>query len=175
MKTLFLDVDTQNDFVLPAGALYAPGAERVIPVVAKLNRFAMEKDSALISTACLHAENDPEFRTWPPHCIAGTIGQLKPQATLVGQTIFTKQTTDVFLNPDWLPLLHQLGAERYVVYGVVTEVCVRFACEGLLRMGAPVSVVSDAICSLNNEHADAFLQDIQSRGGTVLSSLQILG
>ena len=40
MKPLFVDVDTQNDFVLPAGALYAPGAEHVIPAVAKLNRYA---------------------------------------------------------------------------------------------------------------------------------------
>ena len=30
MKTVFMDVDTQLDFLYPAGALYVPGAERLI-------------------------------------------------------------------------------------------------------------------------------------------------
>ena len=38
MNTVFLDVDTQIDFLYPAGALYVPGAEAIVPVVAKLNR-----------------------------------------------------------------------------------------------------------------------------------------
>ena len=38
--TLFFDIDTQIDFVYPAGALYVPGAEHILPVVAELNRRA---------------------------------------------------------------------------------------------------------------------------------------
>ena len=30
MKTVFFDVDTQLDFVFPAGALYVPGAENIV-------------------------------------------------------------------------------------------------------------------------------------------------
>ena len=37
MKTAFIDVDTQIDFMFPAGALYVPGAELVLPQVATLN------------------------------------------------------------------------------------------------------------------------------------------
>ena len=40
MKTVFFDVDTQLDFLYPAGALYVPGAERIVPAIARLNRFA---------------------------------------------------------------------------------------------------------------------------------------
>src|SRR5689334_10348127 len=36
----FFDIDTQIDFLFPAGALYSPGAERIIEPVARLNRFA---------------------------------------------------------------------------------------------------------------------------------------
>ena len=32
MKTVFFDVDTQCDFLLPAGALYVPGAERFLKI-----------------------------------------------------------------------------------------------------------------------------------------------
>ena len=40
MKTVFFDVDTQIDFLYPAGALYVPGAEKVVEQIAALNRFA---------------------------------------------------------------------------------------------------------------------------------------
>ena len=40
MKTAFFDVDTQIDFLYPAGALYVPGAERIVPAIAALNRYA---------------------------------------------------------------------------------------------------------------------------------------
>ncbi len=40
MKTVFFDVDTQIDFLYPAGALYVPGAETIVDRIAALNRFA---------------------------------------------------------------------------------------------------------------------------------------
>ena len=39
MKTLFFDIDSQIDFIFPAGALYVPGAEQIIPA-SRLNRYA---------------------------------------------------------------------------------------------------------------------------------------
>ena len=41
MKTVFFDIDTQVDFMLPAGALYVPGAERMLPVIAKQRSAAI--------------------------------------------------------------------------------------------------------------------------------------
>ena len=72
MITVFLDIDTQIDFMFPAGSLYVPGAERIIDTVARLNRHAAASGSRLVSTMDAHLENDPEFRTWPAHCVAGT-------------------------------------------------------------------------------------------------------
>jgi len=175
MRPLFVDVDTQNDFVLPAGSLYAPGAERVIPKVEALNRLAAERQLGLISTACAHEENDAEFLAWPPHCVKGTVGQLKPNSTLVGvgQILFEKQHTDVFLDTRFVPLLNEMGATEYVVFGVVTEVCVRFAAEGLLRMGKPVTIVGDAVCALSEPAAQNFLERFIQAGGRVCDSAEI--
>ena len=167
MNTVFFDVDTQLDFVSPAGALYVPGAEKRLPVIAALNRRAPR----LVSTVDAHAENDIEFRTWPHHCIVGTLGQRKPAELLVpGQIVFEKVTTDAFLNPRLLPLLSELSADRYVVYGVVTEICVRFAALGLLAMGKPVDVVTDAVELLNPAAADAFYAEFTARGGRMVTS-----
>src|SRR5271167_2976989 len=82
MKTVFLDVDTQIDFLFPAGALYVPGAEDTVPNLALLTRHALARGHQIISTVDAHSEDDPEFTVWKPHCIVGTIGQQKAAATL---------------------------------------------------------------------------------------------
>jgi nicotinamidase/pyrazinamidase len=83
MKTVFFDIDSQLDFLYPAGALYVPHAERIIPAIARLNRFAASHGIPVVSTTDAHTEDDPEFSVWPPHCIAGTWGQRKAEAKLV--------------------------------------------------------------------------------------------
>jgi nicotinamidase/pyrazinamidase len=183
MKTVFFDIDTQIDFVFPAGALYVPGAERILGEVSRLNRYAVENDMPLISTMDAHAENDPEFRTWPAHCVAGTVGQAKPQSTLSGtrvvvgakaaaieglnaqQIILEKVTTNCFDNPNLEAVLGALEADRYVVYGVVTEICVRFAALGLLRTGKQVEVVTNAVRHLSEGARDAMLAEFTAAGG----------
>src|SRR5438874_11918549 len=87
MKTVFFDVDTQIDFLYPAGALYVPVAETIVDRIAALNRYAASHVIPVVSTADAHTENDPEFRDWPPHCVAGTAGQQKPAATLLGKRV----------------------------------------------------------------------------------------
>ncbi len=166
MKTVFFDVDTQIDFLFPAGALYVPGAERLIPIIAKLNRGA----PTLISTADAHSEDDPEFKLYPPHCVAGTLGQRKPRELLVpGQIMLEKQSTNCFTAPALPGLLAELSAERYIVYGVVTEICVMHAALGLLKTGKRVEIVTDAVKALNEAAAQAFFADFQASGGHLIN------
>ena len=83
MKTAFFDMDTQIDFLFPAGSLYVPGAERLIPALRRLNHYAAAHGIPLVSDTCAHTEDDPEFRDWPAHCVIGTVGQLKPPELLL--------------------------------------------------------------------------------------------
>ncbi len=185
MKTVFFDVDTQIDFLYPAGALYVPGAERILDKIAALNRHAAATGSPLVSTMDAHLENDPEFRTWPAHCVAGTVGQQKPASTLLTrrltvppvewaeridefeQLLLEKRHNDCFTNPNLEALLLAFDAERYVVYGVVTEICVQYAAMGLVERGKRVELVRDAVRSLNEAEAAKFLDKFRSEGGAV--------
>jgi nicotinamidase/pyrazinamidase len=169
MPRSFLDIDTQIDFLYPAGALYVPGAERIIPTLAMLNRFAIARGIPAVSTVCAHSENDIEFRDWPPHCVVGTVGQQKPAALLAGQRIFEKQTTDLFASPAAERLIADLDADEFVVYGVATEVCVRFAAFGLLERGKRVTVVENAVMHLDKPQAAAFWKELKERGGEIAS------
>ncbi len=177
MSTVFFDVDTQNDFVLPAGALYVPGAEKIIPVVGRLNQFAADLGHRLISTVDAHTENDPEFRTWRPHCVLGTYGQQKPSSTIVttGQTIFPKITTNAFASGEMDVLLDAIGGTRYIVYGVVTEICVDAVVRGLLRRGVSgIQVVTDAVRHLDGAAADRLFADVEAAGGKLITATEIM-
>jgi nicotinamidase/pyrazinamidase len=183
MTTVFVDVDSQLDFLYPAGALYVPHAERIVPAIAHLNRYAAQRGIPVISTADAHFEDDPEFRVWPRHCVAGTLGQRKQESTLLErrvtipnrdcelaiegaqQIIVEKQTVDVFAAPNLARVLQRLPAGRYVVYGVVTEICILYAARGLLELGKPVIVVTDAIATLKAEDSARALAEIRSLGG----------
>jgi len=130
----------------------------------------------VVSTVDAHAENDPEFAVWPPHCVAGTWGQHKAQATLVdnaSQIIVEKQTVDVFLSPNLVRVVEELNADRYVVYGVVTEICVLSAVRGLLRTGKPVTVVTDAVEALTAEASVRALEEVRAGGGTLATVAEI--
>ncbi len=185
MKTVFVDVDTQLDFLYPAGALYVPKAERIIPALAQLNRYAAQHGIPVISTTDAHAEDDPEFAKWPPHCIGGTTGQHKAEPTLLDrrvvipnrdcdlaidgaqQIIVEKQTVDVFEAPNLSRVVDLLAADRYVVYGVVTEICVQYAVRGLLKTGKKVIVVTDAVETLKPEASQHALEEMCA-GGAML-------
>jgi nicotinamidase/pyrazinamidase len=170
MTTVFFDIDTQIDFMYPTGALYVPGAERLLPVIADLNRRA----PVVISTMCSHTEDDPEFDIYGHHCVAGTLGQRKPAALLVNdakrQILFPKAQLDVFTVPDLAPLLERLGADRYVVYGVVTEICVKCAVFGLLKTGKRVELVTDAIQALDRSIAEQALAEFAAAGGVLTTA-----
>jgi nicotinamidase/pyrazinamidase len=175
VKTVFFDIDTQIDFMYPAGALYVPGAERILPAVAGLNRRA----PFLISTMCAHSEDDPEFKIYPHHCVVDTIGQRKPAVTMPEKSgparhvILQKQELDCFSNPRLVPLLDELNPDRCVVYGVVTEICVRLAAFGLLKMGKRVEIVTDAVQALDESTARKMFAELTAAGGhlTTASSL----
>lgn len=168
MKTAYIDVDTQMDFVFPSGALYVPGAEHILGRVAELNRLAVAGGHLLIATLDAHTENDPEFQSWPPHCVAGTLGQRKPEMTVLGGAErVLKQSVDCFTNPRMEALLVEHGITDAVVYGVVTEICVRNAVRGLQERGIRVRLESGAMRELSAESRDLFFEEVRARGGTI--------
>ncbi len=192
---IFWDVDTQRDFMLPGGALYVPGAEKLIPRLERLVNAAREGRVWLVSSADAHTLQDPELTQWPPHCLKGTPGQQKIPETLTDdvvvipnqpvtlpedlfqhrQVILEKQALDVFTNPNTEALVERLGPQReYVVFGVVTEYCVRHTVLGLLQRGCPVAVVTDAIETLDPAAGQKALEEFTAHGARLITTEQAL-
>ena len=195
-NVVFWEVDAQADFMLPGGKLYVPGAEKLLPNIRRLTDAARQGRVFLVSHGCYHTKDDPEFAIFPPHCVQGTPGaNLVPEAltdkvvtvpndpaaslpddlSRYQQILLEKQTLNIFESRHADELVERLGPNvEFVVFGVVTEFCVRFAAKGLLERGRRVSVVRDAIETLNSEDGKRAVAELQALGATFITTEQAL-
>lgn len=189
--TLYWDVDTQYDFMFSDGLLYVPAAEEILGALARLTRHARATGIRIFGSIDHHESDDaelshtPDFRTtFPAHCLAGSAGAEKVDATRPrtplyvdatpvdvqetlrhsGEIVVRKQRFDVFTNPNTERLVAALAPDEIVVYGVAQDVCNRFAIEGLLARGYRVTAVRDAMKPIDPVAGAQLLADWARRG-----------
>lgn len=92
IERVFVDVDVQNDFCEPGGALYVKGSPN--EVYGALTRHAVERGIPILGSVDSHAWDAWEFASndrpapsgdkpnFPDHCVKGTHGWLKVKGTL---------------------------------------------------------------------------------------------
>jgi nicotinamidase/pyrazinamidase len=195
-KIIFWQVDAQEDFMAPSGKLYVPGAEKLLHNIRRLTDAARQGRVLLVSHGCIHTEDDPEFAQFPSHCVSGTPGaNLVPEALTekyvtvpnhpaaklpndleqFQQILLEKQTLDIFESHHAEALLDRLPRDaEFIVFGVVTEYCVRLAAKGLLERGRRVAVVSDAIETLNPAEARRTMAELKAMGATTITTNEAL-
>jgi nicotinamidase/pyrazinamidase len=169
-RTIFWDVDTQVDFMLPSGALPVPGAVAILANLSRLTAAARALGITIVHTADDHDPDDPEIAdppdfvdTFPAHCLRGTLGAERMAETAAGpdaadippdgagidlkavaaapEVVLRKNRFDAFSNPAAAPLLRALAPDRIVVFGVALEVCDRYAVEGMLALDPRFEIV----------------------------------
>jgi nicotinamidase/pyrazinamidase len=195
-ETVFVDIDTQFDFMDPSGKLYVPGSTGIVDALERLFSFAARTRTPVISSVDDHAPDDPEFQQWPPHCVQGTPGQQKIPETILSralvitpeqspaapqdllreydQLIFPKATLDAFDSPSFSRLVDNLNAGRYVVFGVATDYCVRLAAKGLLERGQRVQVVEDAIRAVAPETGEQARRELIDLGAEWVRTADVI-
>lgn len=192
-KILFIDIDTQNDFMFKEGNLYVPDAENIIENLKKLTEFAYRNNIPIFSSVDSHTQDDPEFKQFPPHCIKGTEGQKKINETKIKealfipsdrtveidftkyrQFIFEKDKLSVFSNPNFEKAIEEIGKEIFVVYGVATEYCVKECVEGLLERNKKVYIVVDAIKGVDEKKGKKFLKYASSKDTSLIKTSVLL-
>jgi nicotinamidase/pyrazinamidase len=187
--TVFWDVDTQTDFMLPDGKLYVPGAEETVQAMKRLVDAARDAGIVHVASADDHEltdeeiSDDPDYRmTYPPHCLRGTRGARKipqteqedpvpitleslPERYFAGREfLLLKKSFDVFTNPNTDRLLERLDPDEIVVFGVATDVCDDAAIRAFLDRGRAVRFVEDAARGLDEGRVAACTAAWRERG-----------
>jgi nicotinamidase/pyrazinamidase len=173
-ETALVVVDVQNDFADPAGGLYVPGGEHVVPLVNAEVEAAQAAGAAVFYTQDWHPAVTPHFAehggSWPIHCVQGTWGaELHPDLRVVGPVVrkgssgedgysgfsqrdpVTGQTVPTELDR----LLRDAGVTRVVVAGLAQDVCVKETALDAARLGYEVTVVLAATRAVELQEGDA--------------------
>jgi nicotinamidase/pyrazinamidase len=189
---VFLDIDTQRDFLDPGGALYVPGSVEILPNLRRLTDFAIDHKIPILATACSHHPDDPELTVFPAHCIAHTPGQARVPATarpfsvildveerlsgeLPPHLTLLKRELNVFSRSDTEELVARYNRDSptWVVYGVATDYCVREAVDELMQRHFKVAIVVDAIHAIDRS-AEASLLSKFARGGALMTLTEVV-
>jgi len=144
--------------------------------------------------------NTPDFKdTFPPHCMIGTLGQAKIDATRPldplwidyskyavkgleetvrrhrGEIYFRKKRFDVFSNPNVDTVLRIVDPEEVVVYGVTLDICDAYAVEGFLkRQRYKIYLVEDAVKPISREKGEELVKKWVKAGVKLLNTDSIV-
>ena len=174
MKSALIVVDMQKDFCYPDGKLF--GGERVTKIFESVVRAvssAREK-MPVIFTQDYHRKDDPEFRIWPEHCVAGTKGAEIIDEIEVKENdyIVRKRRYSAFFGTDLDLTLREFGIERLYLAGVLTNICVLHTAGDAALRGYDVAVIKDCTAALNDydyEYALKHMENVFSAEITTLN------
>ena len=172
-RTALIVVDVQNDFADPAGSLYVPGGESVVPVLDAEIERATTAGALVVYTQDWHPEVTPHFAKdggiWPVHCVQDTWGAaLHPDLLVQGPVVrkgsngedgysgFTMRdpVSGETIPTDLERLIREREIERVVVGGLATDYCVKETALDARRLGYDTVLLPDAIRPVDLQDGD---------------------
>lgn len=146
---VFVDVDTLNDF-FAKGALPVPNADVIKPILNKITKLAKDENIPVLKLCDCHDGKEAEMFVnggpFPLHCMKETEGAATLRETAHSKAIvFKKQTYDGFTNPNLAQWLTDNKVTEAWVYGVVGNICVEAAVNGLRKLGIRTYVFENAV------------------------------
>ena len=192
---VLIDLNTQCDYFLARGAVPVANRSDVIPNIRRLFEWARHWSVPVISSLDAHRADEP-FNGVPRHCIDRTPGQRKLPFTLLPrrilldgdntldlppdilsryrQIIFAKRSRDLLGNPKADRLLTDMNVTHQIVFGVLSEHCVKATVLALLTRQRNVVVVRDACGHWNGNEAELALRQIEAKGAYMTTTEQII-
>jgi nicotinamidase/pyrazinamidase len=183
--TALVVVDVQHDFAHPAGGLYVPGGDAVVPLIDAEVRAAAEAGATVVYTQDWHPPTTPHFAkdggVWPVHCVRDTWGAaLHDDLTVVGPVVRkgvdgedgysgfsvrdpvsgAEETTELGR------LLDEAGVHRVVVVGLAGDVCVAATAQDAVRLGfaTEVPLATTAFVELEPGDGERAVDTLRSAG-----------
>lgn len=178
-STAVLVVDMLNEFCKPGGAMVLPGYERLIPPQRSVLDAARQSGSPIVFIVDAHRPNvrqDREFLKRTRHCIEGTWGAqvIDDLAPRPDDLHVVKRRYSAFFNTDLDLTLKDSQVDTVIVFGVVTNICVRSTVHDAFFHGYQVIVPEDCVAATGPREQESSLYDIATHFGVVSDSASVV-
>ncbi len=178
-NTAVVVVDMLNEFCKPGGAMVLPGYETLIAPQRRIIDAARQCECPIVFVVDAHRSNvrqDREFLKRTAHCIEGSWGakiidDLDPRPNDI---YVTKRRYSAFFNTDLDLTLKDLRTDTLIVFGVVTNICVRSTVHDAFFHGYQVVVPEDCVAATGAREQASSLYDIATHFGVVSDSMEVV-
>lgn len=191
-RRTLVDVDTQKHFFLDDSPLRVNNHIAVLENVQRVLAWAQDRHIHTISTVQISSGNSVDLSSF----LSGGLTPEKPACTLCrhcilleagdstdlpnrmmetyDQLILQKRSFDPFVEPRSDRLFTECQADEFIIIGAPTEGAVKATALGLLARGKSVTVVVDAIGSLNARLARKTLRQMVTKGARLVDASMLL-
>ena len=174
-----LVVDMVNDFCKPGGAMMLPGSERLVPPQLSVIEAARAAGAPVVwihDTHRRNMRNDREWRLRTPHCIEGTWGTeiIAELGARNDEIHVNKHRYSAFFQTDLDLVLKDMNVRQVIVFGVVTNICVRSTVHDAFFIGYDVVVPHDCCAATGPREQDSSLYDIATHFGVVSDAANVV-
>ncbi len=192
-RRILVDVGTQRDLFTADGKACIRNHRRVLANIRRVMAWVRKNHIRVISTVQFF-NSDLQKRSY---CIAGTDGARKISYTQLahflefpsdGYTDFSRdlfdqydqviqeiRSSDPFEEPRADRILSEVKATDFLVIGGPTETTVKYMVLGLLLRKKNVTVLTDAIGSIEKHPSEIALRQMQAKGARLIDSKTLVG
>jgi ureidoacrylate peracid hydrolase len=167
-----LVVDMVNDFCKPGGAMVLPGCEVLVPHQRLVIDAARQTGAPVVWIHDSHRRNmrrDREYVKRQTHCMEGTWGVeiIEELGARRDEIHVIKHRYSAFFQTDLDLVLKDMMVDQVVVFGVVTNICVRSTVHDAFFNGYEVVVPRDCCAATGPREHESTLYDIATHFGVV--------
>jgi ureidoacrylate peracid hydrolase len=171
-RAAVLVIDMVNDFCKPGGAMVLPGYELLVPKQRAILDAARAAGAPVIWVHDSHRRNmrrEHEFLKRTTHCIEGTWGVeiVEELGARDDEIHVIKHRYSAFFQTDLDLVLKDMLVNQLVVFGVVTNICVRSTVHDAFFNGYEVVVPRDCCAATGPREQESSLYDIATHFGVV--------
>ena len=173
MPNAIIVADMVRGFLEEGNPLYCgEAARRIIPTIQRLLEQEIARGSKVFYLNDHHEPDDQEFKTFPPHCVAGTSEtELIPEVAQYPGEIIPKTRYSAFFDTPLEEKLQLLRPEKLIVCGVCTDICVLHTVSDARNRDYEVEVPVDCVASFDLSAHNSALKHMENVLGARLTKV----
>ena len=178
-RTAVVVVDMINEFCKPGGKMVLPGYEALVPPLLAVIEAARASGAIVVWVHDSHRRNLRRDREWlkrTPHAEEGTWATqvIDDLGARDDEIHVVKHRYSSFFQTDLDVTLKDMLVDQLVVFGVVTNICIRSTVHDAFFNGYEVVVPRDCCAATGAREQESTLYDIATHFGVVTDAASVV-